>query len=143
METDPRRIGLVRSVDVGINGDCKLAAIDLLSRLRSMSDVTCLATIQERLSKLAQVRETWENTLDDMTENMERARDGKILPRQALRELERAMPKNAMVSTDIGNVCSVSNGYLRFNRYNFNQMAKSEFLIVCHVSRLKFLVDLE
>jgi len=115
VETDPRRIGLVRSVDVGINGDCKLAAIDLLSRLRSMSDVTCLATIQERLSKLAQVRETWENTLDDMTENMERARDGKILPRQALRELERAMPKNAMVSMDIGNVCSVSNGYLRFN----------------------------
>lgn len=25
------------------------------------------------------------------------------------------MPKNAMVSTDIGNVCSVSNGYLRFD----------------------------
>ena len=106
----------MKSVDVGINGDCKLAAKDLLSRLRSMSDVTALANVQERLSKLAQVRETWEKKLDDMTENMERARDGKILPRQALRELERAMPKNAMVSTDIGNVCSVSNGYLRFNR---------------------------
>ena len=35
-------------------------------------------------------------------------------PRQMLRELERAMPKRAMVSTDIGNICSVSNSYLRF-----------------------------
>jgi len=35
-------------------------------------------------------------------------------PRQMLRALERAMPKGAMVSTDIGNICSVSNSYLRF-----------------------------
>jgi len=37
-------------------------------------------------------------------------------PRQMLRELERAMPQDAMVSTDIGNICSVSNSYLRFER---------------------------
>jgi sulfoacetaldehyde acetyltransferase len=37
-------------------------------------------------------------------------------PRQVLRELERAMPANAMVSTDIGNICSVSNSYLRFGQ---------------------------
>ena len=36
------------------------------------------------------------------------------VPRQVLRELEKAMPEDAMVSTDIGNSCSVSNGYLRF-----------------------------
>jgi sulfoacetaldehyde acetyltransferase len=35
-------------------------------------------------------------------------------PRQMLRELERAMPDGAMVSTDIGNICSISNSYLRF-----------------------------
>ena len=39
-------------------------------------------------------------------------------PRQMLRELEKAMPKDAMVSTDIGNICSVSNSYLRFNQPN-------------------------
>jgi len=33
-----------------------------------------------------------------------------------LRELERAMPDDAMVSPDIGNICSVSNSYLRFER---------------------------
>jgi sulfoacetaldehyde acetyltransferase len=37
-------------------------------------------------------------------------------PRQMLRELERAMPSGAMVSTDIGNICSVANSYLRFDR---------------------------
>ena len=116
VEADPRRIGLVKSVDVGISGDCKLATKDLLSRLRSMSDVTALSNVEDRLQKLGQIREAWENQLDDMTETLERSRDGKIVPRQALRELERAMPNNAMVSTDIGNVCSVSNGYLRFNR---------------------------
>ena len=35
-------------------------------------------------------------------------------PRQMLRELDKAMPEDAMVSTDIGNVCSVSNSYLHF-----------------------------
>ena len=37
-------------------------------------------------------------------------------PREALRELEKAMPADAMVSTDIGNICSVSNSYLRFTK---------------------------
>jgi sulfoacetaldehyde acetyltransferase len=36
-------------------------------------------------------------------------------PRQMLRELEKAMPEHVMVSTDIGNICSVSNSYLRFD----------------------------
>ena len=36
--------------------------------------------------------------------------------RGMLRELEKAMPDGVMVSTDIGNICSVSNSYLRFDR---------------------------
>ena len=35
-------------------------------------------------------------------------------PRQVLRELEKAMPPRVMVSTDIGNINSVANSYLRF-----------------------------
>ena len=35
-------------------------------------------------------------------------------PRQVLRELEKAMPARVMVSTDIGNINSVANSYLRF-----------------------------
>src|SRR5207244_4912418 len=37
-------------------------------------------------------------------------------PREVLRALEQAMPADAMVSTDIGNICSVANSYLRFER---------------------------
>jgi sulfoacetaldehyde acetyltransferase len=37
-------------------------------------------------------------------------------PRQVLRELEKAMPEDVMVSTDIGNICSVANSYLRFEK---------------------------
>ena len=39
-----------------------------------------------------------------------------IGPRQALAALARAKPKNAIVSTDIGNVSSVSNSYLHFDQ---------------------------
>merc|ERR1719188_93859 len=49
-----------------------------------------------------------------MTSDSTLCEEGKMRPRQMLRELEKAMPSNAMVATDIGNVCSVSNGYLRF-----------------------------
>ena len=34
IEADPRRIGLVKTVDVGINGDCKLASQELLKQVR-------------------------------------------------------------------------------------------------------------
>lgn len=48
--------------------------------------------------------------------NGEYDREGKIRPRKALRSLEQALNgKNAIVSTDIGNICSVANSYLRFD----------------------------
>lgn len=114
IETDPRRIGLVRPVDVGINGDAKLASQDILTRLQAKGGAAGLSNAGQRMNELKSVRETWENKLNEMTNDQTNAREGKINPRQALRELEKAMPTNAMVSTDIGNVCSVSNGYLRF-----------------------------
>ena len=64
----------------------------------------------------SQYKEDWENKLNEWTyaTNMDFEREGKIKPRQALRELEKAMVgSNAIVSTDIGNICSVSNSYLR------------------------------
>ena len=37
-------------------------------------------------------------------------------PRQVLRELEKALPPDVMLSTDIGNINSVAHSYLRFER---------------------------
>ena len=77
IEIDPRRIGLVRPVDVGINGDCKLAAQDLLVRLQAAGGVTALDNIEERMNKLKDVRETWENKLNEMTNDQTNAKEGK------------------------------------------------------------------
>lgn len=114
IEADPRRIGLSKPVKVGINGDAALASDDILSRLKLYDDVVALSNSSERIEKLKGVRENWETLLNQMTHDQTNAREGKINPREALRELEKATPKNAMVSTDIGNVCSVANSYLRF-----------------------------
>jgi len=112
VDADPRVLGLVREVAVGIHGDARAAATDLLVRLRSRGDaVRCLASADARTAELERQREAWEGELAELS-----SVDGSpIPPRRALRELERAMPEDAMVATDIGNVCSVANSYLRFD----------------------------
>lgn len=118
VELDARRIGLVRPADVAICGDARLAAEDLLSRLQQ-STISSAADKAERVNRVQQYKAEWESQLDSMaTANEARCPPGKLLQRQALRELEKAMPDNAIVSTDIGNTCSVSNSYLRFKQPN-------------------------
>lgn len=113
VDADHRVLGLVREVAVGVHGDAKAAAIELLARLRAMGDqVRCRATGDARLAELEARRNEWESEIDQLS-----AGGGSpIPPRRALRELEKAMPPDAMVATDIGNVCSVSNSYLRFQQ---------------------------
>src|SRR3546814_15292735 len=77
-----------------------------------------------RLAEVKKQQQAWESELADWS-----MKDGSpIAPRRALRELEKAMPKNAMVTTDIGNICSVSNSYLRFDKPKsfFAAMSRSE-----------------
>src|SRR5436853_169560 len=72
-------------------------------------------------SKAAE-KTTWEAELRDWTHERDAyslevaANSGRMHPREVLRALEQAMPADAMVSTDIGNICSVANSYLRFER---------------------------
>src|SRR4029077_12223804 len=67
-------------------------------------------------------RDAWEAELDRWTQetdpwSLDVAKNSNGMhPRQMLRELERALPPAAMVSTDIGNICSVANSYLRFDQ---------------------------
>ncbi len=113
IDADPRMLGLVRPASVGIHGDAKAAAVELLARLRAAGDrVRGLAGASERLAEIERQRATWEAELDELSSG----EGSPIPPRRALRELERALPDHAMVATDIGNVCSVSNSYLRFER---------------------------
>ena len=120
VDVDPRVLGLVKSISVGINGDARAAAAALIARLEGR-DLACVANREERKARIEAEQGAWEQELAAWTHetdpfSLEVAKDSKLMhPRQMLRELEKAMPRHAMVSTDIGNICSVSNSYLRFD----------------------------
>jgi sulfoacetaldehyde acetyltransferase len=119
VDVDPRVLGLVKSISVGINGDARSAAAALMERLAGR-ELACAANRAERRATIAAAKDAWEQELDAWTHeqdpySLEVAKDSPYMhPRQMLRELEKALPPRAMVSTDIGNICSVSNSYLRF-----------------------------
>ena len=121
IDADPKMLGLVKRISVGICGDAKAAARALATRLRERP-LACRANRDERLGEIRKEKSAWESELDGWTHerdpwSLEVAKQSSHMhPRQMLRELERAMPDGAMVSTDIGNICSVSNSYLRFAR---------------------------
>jgi sulfoacetaldehyde acetyltransferase len=111
VDADHRALGLVKGISVGIHGDARAAAVDLLARLRATGQVPrAHGSESQRLTELERQRARWEAELDELSSGEATP----IPPRRALRELERALPADAMVATDIGNVCSVSNSYLRF-----------------------------
>ena len=108
VDADARMLGLVKKVSIGICGDARLAAIDLLNRLKAQTKLT---SNKQRLAEIQKEKDAWRDELAHWPSPNEK---GRIGPRQALAALAKAMPKNAMVSTDIGNVCSVANSYLHF-----------------------------
>jgi sulfoacetaldehyde acetyltransferase len=130
IDADHKMLGLVKKISVGICGDAKASAQALTERLanRTLASDTTRA---ERADQIATEKAAWEKELDawtherdayslDMIEEQKHERPpsgGEYLhPRQVLRELEKAMPEDVMVSTDIGNINSVANSYLRFNK---------------------------
>ena len=111
VDTNPRKLGLTNKIDVGILGDARLAAEALKEALKGGA-MASANTGEERLKLAAEAKAAWEEELSAMS--VTPAGQGEMEPREALRALEKAMPKDAMVSTDIGNICSVANSYLRF-----------------------------
>jgi sulfoacetaldehyde acetyltransferase len=121
VDADAKMLGLVKPISVGICGDARAVARALAARLAG-KPLACHANKAARLATVQAEKAAWEAELDGWTHEKDRwsvevaAGSGRMHPRQMLRELERAMPEGAMVSTDIGNICSVSNSYLRFER---------------------------
>jgi len=128
VEADHTNLGLVKKITVGIHGDAKAVAKALIAKLASAT-LACDATKAERAAKIKAEKDAWEKELTEWTHERdpfsldmieeaqgERTPTGGtyLHPRQVLRELEKAMPARAMVSTDIGNINSVANSYLRF-----------------------------
>ncbi|MEB4629631.1 sulfoacetaldehyde acetyltransferase [Burkholderia contaminans] len=130
IDADHKMLGLVKKISVGICGDAKAAAIALTQRLEGRT-LACDGSRGERADQIATEKAAWEKELDDWTHErdaysldmIEEQKHEKpfsggryLHPRQVLRELEKAMPEDVMVSTDIGNINSVANSYLRFNK---------------------------
>jgi len=123
VDSDHRMLGLVKQISVGIVGDAKEAAKALTYRLANRK-LEGAASADKRKAEIKAQKDAWEKELTAWTEENDDWSKGVaegspfMHPRQMLRELEKALPANAMVSTDIGNICSVSNSYLRFKQPN-------------------------
>jgi sulfoacetaldehyde acetyltransferase len=126
IDADHKMLGLVKKINVGICGDAKAAAVALVERLENRT-LASDATREERAATIQAEKDAWETELDewtherdpfslDMIAEAETEEGNWLHPRQVLRELEKAMPADVMVSTDIGNINSVANSYLRFER---------------------------
>lgn len=126
VDADHKMLGLVKPISVGICGDAGATARALLARLNDMT-LDCDATRDDRMATTKKEKDAWEAELDawqhetddfsqDMKAEAEAEEGNWLAPRQVLRELEKAMPADVMVSTDIGNINSVANSYLRFER---------------------------
>jgi sulfoacetaldehyde acetyltransferase len=126
VDADHKMLGLVKRIAVGVCGDAKAAAAALTARLADRT-LVCDGTREARAADMAAEKAAWEQELDewtherdgfslDMIEEQKSEPGSYLHPRQVLRELEKAMPVDVMVSTDIGNINSVANSYLRFER---------------------------
>jgi len=126
IDADHKMLGLVKKISVGICGDAKAAA-KALTELLADRKLACDATKEQRAADIKAEKAAWEKELDEWTherdpfsldaiEEASKEPGNWLHPRQVLRELEKAMPPDVMVSTDIGNINSVANSYLRFEK---------------------------
>ena len=124
VDINPDRIGLTKTVSVGIAGDAKKVASSILNRLDASAGD---AGREDRVAMIAQVKSAWAQQLtsldheddDPGTSWNERARDRepqKMSPRMAWRAITAVLPKEAIISSDIGNNCAIGNAYPTFEQ---------------------------
>ena len=122
VDLNPDRIGLTKPVSIGIVGDAKKVAEGILNNLTSEAGDK---NRSERKALIAQTKSAWAQELtsldheedDPGTTWNERARDRQpkhMSPRQAWRAIQSALPKDAIISSDIGNNCAIGNAYPSF-----------------------------
>jgi sulfoacetaldehyde acetyltransferase len=124
VDINPDRIGLTKKVAVGIIGDAKKVANALLDKLSGSAGDEGRA---DRKVKISQTKSQWAQQLSSMdhedddpgTSWNERARADKpdwMSPRMAWRAIQSALPKEAIISSDIGNNCAIGNAYPTFEK---------------------------
>ena len=116
------RIGLTKKVTVGICGDAKQVARQILGQLAANAGNTGRA---ERKALIHRTKSSWLQALSSMDHEDDdpgtswnadaRKRDSdRMSPRMAWRAIQAGLPKNAIISSDIGNNCAIGNAYPTF-----------------------------
>ncbi len=124
VDINRHRIGLVKQIAVGIQGDAAKVADQLLGAL---SDTAGDANRDDRKAAIAQTKSAWAQELTSMeTEDddegvtwNERARNRepeRMNPRVAWKAIMQALPDDYIMSTDIGNNCAIGNAYPTFEK---------------------------
>ncbi|MCE8512364.1 sulfoacetaldehyde acetyltransferase [Ruegeria pomeroyi] len=122
VDINPDRIGLTKKVTVGIIGDAAKVATGILNQLSGTAGDEGRAA---RKARIAETKSRWAQQLTEMTHEdddpgttwNQRARDAKpewMSPRMAWRAIQSALPKEAIISSDIGNNCAIGNAYPSF-----------------------------
>ena len=119
------RLGLTKKVDVAVQGDARKVAEGILAHL---SENAGDAGRDDRKALIANTKSRWAQELSSMDHEAdddegvtwnERARTRQpdhMSPRQAWRAIMSAMPKDAIISSDIGNNCAIGNAYPAFEK---------------------------
>ena len=118
------RIGLAKKISVGICGDAKLVAQQILSQLSlTAGDVGR----DDRKALVHQTKSAWLQTLTSLDHEEDdegttwnkdsRERDpDRMSPRMAWRAIQAGLPEDAIISSDIGNNCAIGNAYPTFEK---------------------------
>ncbi|MBI2585559.1 MAG: sulfoacetaldehyde acetyltransferase [Rhodospirillales bacterium] len=118
------RIGLTKKVSVGICGDAKLVARQILAQLAPTAGDKGR---EERKALIHQTKSAWLQTLSSLdhedddpgttwnADSRKREPD-RMSVRQAWCAIQAGLPKDAIISTDIGNNCAIGNAYPTFDK---------------------------
>ena len=118
------RIGLAKKISVGICGDAKLVAQQILNQLSSTAGD---AGREDRKALVHQTKSAWLQTLTSLDHEEDdegtswnkdsRKRDPeRMSPRMAWRAIQSGLPEDAIISSDIGNNCAIGNAYPTFEK---------------------------
>ena len=124
VDANPDMLGLAKPIDVGICGDARAVAGQLLEALgghhAGEAGEQRKHEIATQKSAWLQKLAGWDHEEDEMGSSWntraKAAEPDKMAPRQVLRAIQDGLPKDAMVSTDIGNICAMANSYLPFEQ---------------------------
>ncbi len=124
VDINPDRIGLTKPVSVAICGDAKQVAQQVLAQLSATAGDKGR---DERKALIHTTKSAWLQQLSGMDHEDDdpgttwndraRKRDPeRMSPRQAWRAIQAGLPREAIISSDIGNNCAIGNAYPTFEK---------------------------